>query len=321
MRHHRAITSSRLAVTGLAAAALLAAPAIVGLPPARRRARRPRGTRHHPAPSHFTHGRVDNPWFPLKPGTGASTAGPRAGDRPRDVMIATYRTKVVDGVTCRVVFDRVWRNGMLDERTRDFYAQTKRGTVWYFGERTATLDRHGHVISREGSFMSGVDGAEAGIFMAAHPQPGTVVPPGVLPGPRRGRVHRRPARGARRRPAGGHPTMPCSTRETTPLRAWRGRPQVLRPRHRHRARGDGQGGRETPPAWSGSPTTSASSGDVSRRRRAAGTPPSGRARPVPRRAPASRPAGRRPAPSTPRARRRAGCRGAAPPPAVRRRSG
>jgi hypothetical protein len=44
--------------------------------------------------------------------------------------------------------------------------------VWYFGENTATLDRHGHVLSREGSFRSGRHGAEAGIFMQRHPHPG-----------------------------------------------------------------------------------------------------------------------------------------------------
>jgi hypothetical protein len=128
--------------------------------------------RVHPSPSHFTQGRVDNPWFPLKPGTRYVYRGTEDGAHTRDVQIATYRTRVIDGVTCRVVFDRVWRNGRLDERTLDFYAQTKGGTVWYFGERTATLDRHGHVKSREGSFMSGVDGAEAGIFMTPHPQAG-----------------------------------------------------------------------------------------------------------------------------------------------------
>jgi len=128
--------------------------------------------RVHPAPSHFTHGRVDNPWFPLKPGTRLVYRGSEDGAHTRDVQIATYRTKVIDGVTCRVVFDRVWTNGRLSERTHDFYAQTKRGTVWYFGERTATLDRHGHVQSREGSFMSGVDGAQAGIFMTPRPHRG-----------------------------------------------------------------------------------------------------------------------------------------------------
>jgi hypothetical protein len=127
---------------------------------------------HHPAPSHFTKGRVTNPWFPLHPGDRYVYRGTDGKAHTRDVVIATYRTRVVDGVVCRVVFDRVWSNGVLSERTRDFYAQTKGGTVWYFAERTATLDRHGHVTSREGSFTSGVNGAEAGVFMKAHPRVG-----------------------------------------------------------------------------------------------------------------------------------------------------
>lgn len=127
---------------------------------------------HHPAPSHFTKGRVTNPWFPLHPGDRYAYRGTEGEVHTRDVMIATYRTRVIDGVVCRVVFDRVWNNGVLGERTLDFYAQTKSGTVWYFGERTATLDRHGHVKSREGSFTSGVNGAEAGVFMKAHPKVG-----------------------------------------------------------------------------------------------------------------------------------------------------
>ena len=157
-----------LAAVGLFGAVWAAAPATSEAVSAGRVA-----THHHPPPpSQFTHGRVDNPWFPLKPGTRWSYRGSEGPDRTRDVMIATYRTRLIDGVTCRVVFDRVWTNGRLGERTRDFYAQTLGGTVWYFGERTATLDRHGHVISREGSFTAGVDGAQAGVFMAAHPRPG-----------------------------------------------------------------------------------------------------------------------------------------------------
>jgi hypothetical protein len=126
----------------------------------------------HPAPAQFTKGRVTNPWFPLHPGDRYVYRGTEGNAHTRDVMIATYHTRIVDGVVCRVVSDRVWRNGVLSERTRDFYAQTKGGTVWYFGERTATLDRHGHVTSREGSFTSGVNGAEAGVFMKAHPRVG-----------------------------------------------------------------------------------------------------------------------------------------------------
>jgi hypothetical protein len=164
---HPPTTRSRIALAGCAVAGLLAAattaPAAADSQPT---------PPSHPSPSHFTHGRVTNQWFPLHPGTRWSYRGVEGTAHTRDVMIATYRTRKIDGVVCRVVFDRVWSNGRLQERTHDYYAQTKRGTVWYFGERTATLDKHGHVKSREGSFLSGVNGAEAGVFMTPHPHPG-----------------------------------------------------------------------------------------------------------------------------------------------------
>ena len=138
--------------------------------------------RTHPSPSHFTHGRVDNRWFPLRPGNVLVSRGTEGRNRLRDVFFSTYKTKVIDGVTCRVVNDKVFQNGILHERTIDWYAQTKRGTVWYFGEHTALLDRQGHVVSREGSFQSGRDGAEAGIFMFAHPKVGQTAKQENYPG-------------------------------------------------------------------------------------------------------------------------------------------
>jgi len=152
------------ACTGLAASAVLVGSPVTAGP-------RPPSP-HHPGPAAFTHGRVDNPWFPLKPGTVTVFRGRDSGKSSRDVVFASYRTKVVDGVVCRVVDDRLYLNGILRERTHDFYAQTLTGMVWYFGEHTAELDKQGHVTSREGSFESGVDGAEAGIFMPAHPKVG-----------------------------------------------------------------------------------------------------------------------------------------------------
>jgi len=163
MNRHTFVPVAAFAVAGLLGAALSPSPAAGITPPP---------TPHHPSPAHFTHGRVDNPWFPLEPGTRWTYRGVEGRAHTRDVVIATYGTRTIDGVVCRVVFDRVWTNGRLAERTHDFYAQTRRGAVWYFGERTATLDRHGHVTSREGSFLSGRDGAEAGIFMTAHPHTG-----------------------------------------------------------------------------------------------------------------------------------------------------
>lgn len=171
---HRQSTPPRLALIALVAGGLLvsasASPSSAGSVAASRQGHAAKP--HHPPASHFTRGQVTNPWFPLRPGEKYTYRGTEGRVHTRDVMIATYHTHVIDGVRCRVVFDRVWRNGVLEEHTRDYYAQTKSGTVWYFGERTATLDRHGHVKSREGSFMSGVHGAQAGIFMTPHPHRG-----------------------------------------------------------------------------------------------------------------------------------------------------
>jgi hypothetical protein len=75
-------------------------------------------------------------------------------------------------VICRVVRDRLYLSGLLRERTTDWYAQAKSGAVWYFGEATAELDRHGHVVSREGSWLSGRHGARAGVYITAHPRVG-----------------------------------------------------------------------------------------------------------------------------------------------------
>ena len=124
-----------------------------------------------PAPSDFV-GRVDNPWFPLRPGTQFVYRGEKDGEPSRDVVTVTPRTILVQGVRCTVVDDRLFVRGRLAERTSDWYAQDRRGNVWYFGEATAELDRKGRVVSREGSWRSGVDGARAGILMPARPRAG-----------------------------------------------------------------------------------------------------------------------------------------------------
>src|SRR3954462_8401866 len=66
---------------------------------------------HHPSPSHFTKGRVTNPWFPLHPGARYTYRGPDHKAHTRDVMTATYPTRGVECGTCRGVFDGVGRNG------------------------------------------------------------------------------------------------------------------------------------------------------------------------------------------------------------------
>lgn len=121
-----------------------------------------------PAPDHFST-TIDNPFMPLVPGT---VMRYRTDDgRERVVVRVTERTKLVQGVRTVVVRDRAYVRGELVEDTRDWFAQDRRGNVWYFGENTKEYD-NGEVVSTEGSWKAGRDGARAGIVMKAHPKVG-----------------------------------------------------------------------------------------------------------------------------------------------------
>ena len=115
---------------------------------------------------------VTNTWFPLTPGTQYVYKGVKDGKPSRDVVTVTRRVVTIDGAPCVTVDDRLYLAGRLEERTTDWYSQDAAGNVWYFGERTAELDRRGRVTSTEGSWRAGVDGASAGIYMPAAPRLG-----------------------------------------------------------------------------------------------------------------------------------------------------
>jgi hypothetical protein len=111
--------------------------------------------------------KITNPWLPYKAGSVWVYRGVKDGQTQRDVVKATHRKKVILGVTCTVVSDIATHHGTVLERTTDWYAQDKQGNVWYFGERTAAYSNG--TVDRSGSWQAGVDGAQPGIFMNAHP--------------------------------------------------------------------------------------------------------------------------------------------------------
>jgi hypothetical protein len=87
-------------------------------------------------------------------------------------VTVTDRTKLIaNGITARVVHDRVTAGGRPVEVTDDWYAQDRAGNVWYLGEATTEYE-DGRPVSTEGSFEAGVDGAQAGVIMPARPRRG-----------------------------------------------------------------------------------------------------------------------------------------------------
>ena len=114
---------------------------------------------------------IDNPYWPLKPGTAFHYEGVRGTTRQTDDEVVTNETKQILGITSTVVRDTVSEHGAPVERTFDWYAQDRQGNVWYMGEDSFEL-KHGHFVKASDSWESGVNGAQPGIIMPANPQPG-----------------------------------------------------------------------------------------------------------------------------------------------------
>jgi hypothetical protein len=114
---------------------------------------------------------VDNPFYPLVPGTTLTYIEKSGGVTSTNVTTVRHDTKVIMGVTCLVVRDTVTRNGRVAEETYNWFAQHKDGTVWHFGAASREISPGGRV-SIEGSWEAGVKGAQPGIVMPARPKPG-----------------------------------------------------------------------------------------------------------------------------------------------------
>jgi hypothetical protein len=122
-------------------------------------------------PADFVTG-IDNPYWPMAPGSRwvyRETDGD--GNRQRVVVTVTDRSKTILGIDATVVHDVVSEKGEVIEDTFDWYAEDRWGNIWYMGEDTKEFE-DGKVVSTEGSWEAGVDGAEAGILIPGRPEVG-----------------------------------------------------------------------------------------------------------------------------------------------------
>ena len=132
---------------------------------------------------------IDNTYFPLVPGTTFVSKATNADGCEVDVTTVTNNTRLIDGVTTRVVHDQVFQAetcttdpSALTEDTLDYYAQDNAGNVWYMGEDTFTCQGAGHCTPGEGGWIAGVSGAQPGIIMLAQPRSGDSYKQEYLPG-------------------------------------------------------------------------------------------------------------------------------------------
>ena len=115
---------------------------------------------------------VDNPYFPLKPGTMMKYIVKEKGETSDNYMEVTRYTKTIMGVKCVVLHDTVLKNGVLREESINWYAQDKEGAVWYFGEDSKEFNDSGVLVSTLGSWEGGGNGALPGIVMPGQPKVG-----------------------------------------------------------------------------------------------------------------------------------------------------
>jgi len=121
-------------------------------------------------PSNFV-STVNNPLFPLRPGTTYVYEGQTSHGFEQSEFAVTRNTRVILGVRCVEVRDRVWTDGELTEDTLDWFAQDRDGNVWYFGENTHEFE-DGLITTIDGTFRAGVDRDKPGIVMKARPAVG-----------------------------------------------------------------------------------------------------------------------------------------------------
>jgi hypothetical protein len=122
-------------------------------------------------PADFTT-EIDNPYWPMKPGSRWIYRETDAEGANRRVVVTVLdKTKTIMGIEARIVHDQVTEDGEVSEDTFDWYAQDKEGNLWYLGEDTTEYE-NGKPKTKEGSWEAGVDGALAGIIMPANPQVG-----------------------------------------------------------------------------------------------------------------------------------------------------
>ena len=114
-----------------------------------------------------------NPYFSLVVGNTWEYAG------DDETVTVTDKTKLVAGVTCRVVNDVVREDGQVIEDTNDWYAQHLNGDVWYCGELARDFEtfegdepQEPELVEIDGSFKAGRDNARPGILVLADPQVG-----------------------------------------------------------------------------------------------------------------------------------------------------
>jgi hypothetical protein len=112
---------------------------------------------------------VNKYFIPLKTGSFLRFEGEEDGEAKALLITVLKRTKKVAGVRCAVVREMEWTDGEITEISWNYFAICPRGNdVFYFGE-DVDIYEDGEVVSHDGAWLAGVNGAQPGLIMPGRP--------------------------------------------------------------------------------------------------------------------------------------------------------
>jgi len=117
-----------------------------------------------------------NPYFSLNPGDRSTFEGEEDGEAVRLEITVEDETRkftlvtpegATKSVQARLVIEKEWHDGEVAEISRNWFSRCRQtNDVFYFGE-SVDLFENGQVVSHEGSWEAGVNGAQPGIIIPA----------------------------------------------------------------------------------------------------------------------------------------------------------
>lgn len=152
----------------------------------------------------------------LEPGYGLALEGEPDGTRTRVEVTVLPETVTINGRELRVVQEREEEEGVLVEVTRSYVVRCRETGGFFCGGQDVDVYENGEIVSHEGSWRAGANGARGGLLMPGLPILGSRYYQEVVPGVSLDRAEIVDVRAAVETPAGRFERC-LRTRETTPL--------------------------------------------------------------------------------------------------------
>jgi len=158
----------------------------------------------------------ENSYFILEPGYQVILEGEENGEQLQLTMTVLDETKLVDGVQTRVVEEMESEGGNLVELSRNYFAICKpTNDAFYFGE-DVDIYEDGEIVSHEGTWLAGQNGAKAGMIMPGKVEVGMKYYQEIAPGVAEDRAEIVSVNDTLDTPAGKFQNV-LKTEETNPL--------------------------------------------------------------------------------------------------------